>query len=100
MDIAGNPVTVNGNPTYQEIDYDASFAAAETAGTPMSADQTHTLISYSANYGSDGTAATGRMAAKAHRDIIDSARFARTLYQTPIAIDTEPDAIYGCCVII
>lgn len=99
--IAGNPVNVNGNPTWQQLDYDASIAAAESAGDPISTDQVNALKAFGAAYGSDGTDATGGKAAKVHRDVIDSARLARTAHQTPITIESdEPDAKCGCCIVM
>jgi hypothetical protein len=108
--LAGDPVTVTwkdpatGNyvqlPSYQVVNYEASFTAADTAGNALTPDQKHALVTFDANYGS-GAATAGGNAAKIHRDVIESTKFARVLHETPIIIE-DPDngAACSCCVIV
>jgi hypothetical protein len=116
--IAGDPVTVKSitDPVtmastdvvdYKAIDYEASFAAARGAGTPLSAAQKTALTNFVQNYGKGPPAGyTGPdlgalKAAKVHRDVIDAVKFSKALHQTPITIeDPGSGAGCSCCVVM
>lgn len=95
----GNVIT---SSNYQVVDFLAPFEAAEAAGDAVRTAQKFALTSYAANYGSDATDPTGGRIAKTHKDIIDSAKFAKVLHQTPFTVE-DPDDNGGkcsCCVVI
>lgn len=105
--LAGDPVTVTvRDPTtkkivqlasYQVVNYDASFAAADAAGTPLNKDQKDALLKFNKFYGTEQPGAAGGSIAKIHRDVIKTTTTAKALHEAPIKIG-DANVADGCSV--
>lgn len=69
--------------TYQVVNWQDSFNAARTAGTPLTTAQKQALKAFVATYGT----VVGSIE-KAHKDILDVVKFARDLHRKPLTFDT------------
>lgn len=75
----GPDLPLVAEPTFQVVNFEASFAAATAADSPMTYSQKKALMDFIATYGTvPGTQA------KLHRDVIDTVKFARDVHLKPI----------------
>lgn len=95
-DAAGNVITAGYqviDTTFQVVNFEVSWAAAEAAGSPLTDAQKQALKDFATVWGTvTGPGATDEeKAAKAHRDITDTIKFARDLHLKPVT-PSSPDA--------